>query len=102
MAINHDRLFKELISTFFIEFLELFLPEIASDIDKNLINITVGGTKESANRQIVNKEDLLKLMPKPASRRVYGVAQVFQFFSTGLFILNDFLIVTGNRKSGIS
>lgn len=37
MAINHDRLFKELISTFFIEFIELFLPEIASDIDKNSI-----------------------------------------------------------------
>ncbi|MBF2017876.1 MAG: Rpn family recombination-promoting nuclease/putative transposase [Rivularia sp. T60_A2020_040] len=37
MAINHDRLFKELISTFFIEFIELFLTEIASDIDKNSI-----------------------------------------------------------------
>ena len=30
-------MFKELISTFFIEFLELFLPEIAIDIDKNSI-----------------------------------------------------------------
>jgi predicted transposase YdaD len=31
--IDHDRLFKELLSTFFLEFLELFLPEIASTID---------------------------------------------------------------------
>jgi hypothetical protein len=31
--IDHDRLFKELLSTFFVEFLELFLPAIASTID---------------------------------------------------------------------
>ena len=37
MSIDHDRLFKELISTFFIEFIELFLPEIADGIDKNSI-----------------------------------------------------------------
>ena len=35
--IDHDRLFKELITTFFIEFLDLFLPEIAIDIDRNSI-----------------------------------------------------------------
>ncbi|MBW4507163.1 MAG: DUF4351 domain-containing protein [Scytonematopsis contorta HA4267-MV1] len=34
---DHDRLFKELISTFFIEFLELFLPQVASTIDKESI-----------------------------------------------------------------
>lgn len=26
--IDHDRLFKELLTTFFVEFLELFLPEV--------------------------------------------------------------------------
>ena len=26
---DHDRLFKELISTFFVEFVELFLPDVA-------------------------------------------------------------------------
>jgi predicted transposase/invertase (TIGR01784 family) len=31
--IDHDQNFKELISTFFMEFLELFLPEVASTID---------------------------------------------------------------------
>ncbi|MBW4668322.1 MAG: Rpn family recombination-promoting nuclease/putative transposase [Cyanomargarita calcarea GSE-NOS-MK-12-04C] len=37
MSIDHDRLFKELISTFFIEFIELFLPTVANDIDINSI-----------------------------------------------------------------
>ncbi|MGG6270115.1 Rpn family recombination-promoting nuclease/putative transposase [Leptolyngbya sp. AN03gr2] len=37
MEIDHDRLFKELISTFFLEFLELFLPELRSTIDPNSI-----------------------------------------------------------------
>src|SRR5215471_14663712 len=31
--IDHDRLFKELISTFFLEFLDLFLPEVVAYID---------------------------------------------------------------------
>jgi predicted transposase YdaD len=32
-SISHDQNFKELISTFFLEFLELFLPEFAATID---------------------------------------------------------------------
>jgi hypothetical protein len=36
-TINHDQNFKELISTFFMEFLELFLPEVARTIDLNSI-----------------------------------------------------------------
>ena len=32
-SISHDQNFKELISTFFMEFLELFLPEFAATID---------------------------------------------------------------------
>lgn len=35
--IDHDHLFKELISTFFVEFLELFLPEVVKQIDRNSI-----------------------------------------------------------------
>jgi predicted transposase YdaD len=35
--IDHDQNFKELISTFFIEFLELFVPELASVIEPNSI-----------------------------------------------------------------
>jgi predicted transposase/invertase (TIGR01784 family) len=35
--IDHDQRFKELISTFFIEFLELFLPELASTIEPDSV-----------------------------------------------------------------
>jgi len=35
--IDHDRLFKELITTFFVEFLELFLPHVADAIDRTSI-----------------------------------------------------------------
>lgn len=31
--IEHDRLFKELLSTFFLEFLQLFLPQVARQIE---------------------------------------------------------------------
>jgi hypothetical protein len=37
LMIDHDRLFKELLSTFFLEFLELFVPDIAHLIDPNSI-----------------------------------------------------------------
>jgi len=33
--INHDRLFKELLSTFFPEFVALFLPDVATYLDLN-------------------------------------------------------------------
>ncbi|MBE9014090.1 flagellar assembly protein H, partial [Pseudanabaenaceae cyanobacterium LEGE 13415] len=35
--IDHDRLFKELLSTFFLEFLDLFLPEIAATLDRTSV-----------------------------------------------------------------
>jgi predicted transposase/invertase (TIGR01784 family) len=38
MSIDHDQNFKELISTFFLEFLDLFLPELASTIDPDSIS----------------------------------------------------------------
>jgi predicted transposase/invertase (TIGR01784 family) len=37
ISISHDQNFKELISTFFIEFLELFLPELASAIEADSV-----------------------------------------------------------------
>lgn len=33
--IDHDQLFKQLISTFFLEFLDLFVPELAVNIDRD-------------------------------------------------------------------
>jgi len=32
---DRDRLFKELLTTFFVEFLELFLPEVAAALDRD-------------------------------------------------------------------
>lgn len=31
---DHDRLFKELLTTFFVEFLDLFLPDVAAALDR--------------------------------------------------------------------
>ncbi len=36
--IDHDRLFKELLSTFFLDFVELFLPEVLSYLDTSSLN----------------------------------------------------------------
>jgi|GEM_PF-2466122 hypothetical protein len=33
--IDHDRLFKELLSTFFVEFVDLFFPEMAAYLDRD-------------------------------------------------------------------
>jgi hypothetical protein len=33
--IDHDRLFKELLTTFFVEFIDLFLPEVAAYLDRD-------------------------------------------------------------------
>lgn len=53
--IDHDRLFKELLSTFFLEFLDLFLPQVVSQIDRDSIqflpqevftDVTSGDKKE--------------------------------------------------------
>lgn len=35
--LDHDRLFKELLTTFFVDFLELFLPELASRLDHDTL-----------------------------------------------------------------
>ena len=35
--VDHDRLFKELLTTFFVEFLELFLPELAAELDRESV-----------------------------------------------------------------
>ena len=36
--INHDRLFKELLTTFFVEFLDLFFPEVLGYLDTDSIH----------------------------------------------------------------
>lgn len=55
-TIDHDRLFKGLISVFFWQFLQLFFPEVAQYVDPNSIqflseellnDVTEGEKKES-------------------------------------------------------
>jgi len=36
-TIKHDRLFKELLKTFFVEFLELFFPSLLAEIDTSYL-----------------------------------------------------------------
>ncbi|MEI6381984.1 MAG: Rpn family recombination-promoting nuclease/putative transposase, partial [Cyanobacteriota bacterium ELA615] len=36
-SIDHDRLFKELISTFFVEFIELFFPQVMTYLDSESV-----------------------------------------------------------------
>lgn len=35
--IDHDRLFKELLTTFFVEFVDLFLPEVSESLERDSI-----------------------------------------------------------------
>jgi hypothetical protein len=35
--IDHDRLFKELLTTFFVEFLELFFPEVIAYLESDCL-----------------------------------------------------------------
>lgn len=56
-SIDHDRLFKELLSTFFLEFLDLFFPEVTSYIepgsltflDKEVFTDVTSGEKHEAD-----------------------------------------------------
>jgi predicted transposase YdaD len=38
-SIDHDQLFKQLLTTFFLEFLELFTPEFFAAIDPSSLEI---------------------------------------------------------------
>jgi hypothetical protein len=39
---NHDQLFKELLTTFFVEFIELFFPAILEYLDTDSITFELG------------------------------------------------------------
>ncbi|MFW6316100.1 MAG: Rpn family recombination-promoting nuclease/putative transposase [Cyanobacteriota bacterium] len=38
-SLNHDRLFKELLSTFFLEFIELFFPQVIHYLEPNTLQL---------------------------------------------------------------
>jgi predicted transposase YdaD len=91
MTINHDRLFKELLNTFFMDFIELFLPEMALYIDSSSLqfldkeifsDVTAGDTHEvdllvkakfkgSESFFVVHVETQSDRQPK-FDRRLYG------------------------------
>ncbi len=93
MAIDHDRIFKELISTFFLEFLELFLPELASTIDPHSITFLqqeyfadlVEGEEQiidllvSAKQAGTDATFLIHIEPQAYSRANFGRRMFFYF-----------------------
>ena len=75
-TIDHDQLFKQLLTTFFLEFLELFTPEFFATIDPNSLEILpqeyfteieVGDRKAM---DVIIRVNLLGRPNAPASSRV--------------------------------
>jgi Domain of unknown function (DUF4351) len=75
-SIDHDQLFKQLLTTFFIEFLELFVPEFFAAIDPNSLEIlpleyfTEIQAGERKAMDVIIRVDLLGRPNAPASSRV--------------------------------
>ena len=92
--INHDRLFKELLSTFFWEFLELFLPETAAYVDREsitflpqevFIDVTSGEKREVdllARAQFLGKDSCFLIHTEAQSFSQAGFARrIFHYFA---------------------
>lgn len=91
--IDHDQNFKELISTFFIEFLELFLPEIVSTIDPGSVKFLkqeyfvdlVEGEEKIVDLLAEVKQSgedttfLIHIEPQSTSRSVFPERMFFYF-----------------------
>ena len=91
--IDHDQNFKELISTFFIEFLELFLPEIAKTIDPGSVKFLqqeyfvdlVEGEEKIVDLLVEVKQlgqdvtFLIHIEPQSTSRSVFPERMFFYF-----------------------
>ena len=91
--IDHDQNFKELISTFFIEFLELFLPEIAKMIDPGSVKFLqqeyfvdlVEGEEKIVDLLVEVKQSgqdatfLIHIEPQSTSRSVFPERMFFYF-----------------------
>jgi Domain of unknown function (DUF4351) len=75
-AIDHDQLFKQLLTTFFLEFLELFTPEFFASIDPSSLEIlpleyfTEIQAGERKAMDVIIRVDLLGRPNAPASSRV--------------------------------
>jgi Domain of unknown function (DUF4351) len=75
-SIDHDQLFKQLLTTFFLEFLELFVPEFFAAIDANSLEIlpqeyfTEIEVGERKAMDVIIRVNLLGRPNAPASSRV--------------------------------
>ena len=75
-SIDHDQLFKQLLTTFFLEFLELFAPELFAVIDPHSLEIlpqeyfTDINAGERRAMDIIVRIDLLGRPNAPASSKV--------------------------------
>jgi Domain of unknown function (DUF4351) len=75
-SIDHDQLFKQLLTTFFLEFLELFTPEFFASIDPNSLEIlpqeyfTEIEVGERKAMDVIIRVNLLGRPNAPASSRV--------------------------------
>ncbi|GCL60185.1 DUF4351 domain-containing protein [Microcystis aeruginosa] len=92
--IDHDRLFKELISTFFVEFIELFFPQLIDYLDRESItfldkevftDVTEGERYESdlvAQVKFRGKESffLIHLEAQESSRKWFN-RRMFTYFA---------------------
>jgi hypothetical protein len=65
--VDHDRLFKQLLSTFFLEFLELFAPELARSVEPGSVEFL---EKETFTDAVVGDHHVVDLL---AGVRVRGV-----------------------------
>lgn len=91
--INHDRLFKELLTTFFIEFLDLFFPSILeyldpkeiTFVDKELFTDLIGGEKKILDVVALTKfqgqdYSFLVHIENQASNQVNFEIRMFRYF----------------------
>ena len=85
----HDRLFKELLSTFLYEFLELFLPDLAVSVertsiefmDKETFTELAEGERREADLVVKArlKEQDTRLRAKNLSSSRFGCSPIFLF-----------------------
>jgi hypothetical protein len=93
--IDHDRLFKEVLTEFFFEFLELFISDLVVFIDRNSLtpldkeiftDVTAGQTYEVDilfRAKFKNEETLFLLHVEPQSYRQIGFNQrMFEYFAS--------------------
>ena len=94
MPTDHDRLFKELITTFFREFMEAFFPEVHKHIDYSFLefmpqevftDVTAGEKKRIdilVKTRLMNEEGFVLIHVEPQARKEKDFAKrMFKYFA---------------------